>query len=148
MEILMINMKSLQHSGLYLAWLISMLALLLTLYGSEVLQLPVCYLCWYQRIAMYSLAVILGIAAYRDDRAIHIYAVPLAGIGLFFAAYQYLQQLAPKFAFIDLCSIGPSCDEGMFTLLGFISFPMLSILAFILIIVLLKMAARKSNEEK
>jgi len=139
-------MKRLQQNGLYFAWLITLVGLLLTLYGSEILKLPVCYLCWYQRIAMYSLAIILGIAAYRDDRSIYIYAIPLAAVGLFFAAYQYLQQIAPKFAFIDLCSIGPSCDEGMFTFFGFISFPALSMLAFILIIVLLKMSDRQRSD--
>lgn len=138
--------KRLQQGGLYFAWLIALIGLLLTLYGSEILQLPVCYLCWYQRIAMYALALILGIAAYRNDRGIHIYAIPLAGAGLFFAAYQYLQHIAPKFAFIDLCSIGPSCEEGMFSLLGIISFPALSMLAFILIIIFLKMSSRFKDE--
>ncbi len=89
---------------LLLAWLIALSAMLISLYGSEILHQPVCPLCWYQRICLYSLAIILGIAAFRDDPLIAPYAITLACIGGAFALYHYLQQMVPGFHPIDFCS--------------------------------------------
>src|SRR4051794_33697473 len=98
---------NLQKMSLFIAWIIALAATLITLYSSEILKIPVCHLCWYQRIAMYPLAVILGIAVYRDDRRIAIYAIPLLVFGALFAAYQYLQQMFPSFNPINFCQAGP-----------------------------------------
>lgn len=49
-----------------------------------------CRFCWFQRIFMYSLAVILLLAAIRRDRGIRPYAVALASIGLLVAIWHNL----------------------------------------------------------
>ncbi len=128
--------------SLYLAWLIALAALLVSLYFSEIQQLPVCHLCWYQRICFYPLAIILGIAAYRDDTKIAIYTLPLTIIGLLFAVYQYLEQMIPNFSPIGFCSQGADCSQIHFKLLGFITFPFLSILAAIIIGLLLVISSK------
>ena len=73
---------------LYLAWVVALVATLGSLYLSEVRGYQPCILCWYQRIAMYPLSLLLGIAAFRDDLDIRRYAMPLAGIGLLTSLYQ------------------------------------------------------------
>jgi len=138
-------MKNLRQISLYLAWLISIIGLVGTLYASEILNMPVCHLCWYQRICLYPLVIILGIAAYRDDRGIVKYALPLTIIGLIFAIYHYLMQMIPGFAPIEVCGIGPSCSHMDFLWLGFINFPFLSLVSFILIAILLIIAASKEK---
>ena len=123
--------------ALFFAWVISLSALIITLYSSEIRNVPVCHLCWYQRIMLYPLAIILGIAIFRDDLKIYIYALPLSLIGALFALYQYLLQMFPKFAPISFCSTGPSCSDIHLQIFGFITFPLLSLIAALLISALL-----------
>ena len=81
-----------QDSALGLAWIVSLVATLGSLYLSEVSHFPPCTLCWLQRIAMYPLVIVLGVGALRDDRAARWYALPLAGIGAALAFYHALVQ--------------------------------------------------------
>jgi len=126
--------------ALLLAWLIALLAFVGTLYSSEVMRMPVCHLCWYQRICMYPLVMIFAIALWRNDVRIRIYTLPLCVIGGLFALYQYLEQMIPGFAPINLCGTGINCSAVHFKWLGFITFPFLSLLSFIVIIFLLSVA--------
>lgn len=128
---------------LLVAWVIALVATLTTLYSSEVLQYPVCPLCWYQRICIYPLAIILGIATFRNDSSIAIYTIPLAIIGALFALYQYLIQMIPGFNPIHFCTMGATCEETYFKLFGFITFPFLSLIACLLIIIFLVLANQK-----
>jgi ribosomal protein L30E len=66
--------------GLFLAWLVSILAIVATQYASIVFSLPVCQLCWYQRICIYPLAVVLGIGAFQNDARAVVYGIPLSAL--------------------------------------------------------------------
>lgn len=123
--------------ALFFAWIIALSSFLSTLYLSEALKIPACHLCWYQRICIYPLVIILGIASFRNDGEIARYTIPLTLIGFVFGLYQYLEQMIPNFAPIDVCGHGPSCSTIHIQLLGFITFPFLSMLACLLITVLL-----------
>ena len=138
-------MRQLFHTyGLFFAWIIALCAMLSTLFFSEILQWPVCPLCWYQRLSLYPLVILLGMAAYKNDRAIIPYALPFPLIGLFFSVYQYLEQMIPGFAPIDFCSAGStSCSIIHLKLLGFVTIPFLSAIACAMIFLLL-IAARES----
>lgn len=120
-------------------------ATLSVLFIGEVLGQTPCILCWYQRAFMFPLAVILGIAAWRADFTIRIYAIPLATIGAGIA----LWHLGLFFGFIpeavQPCTAdGPSCtDENQF-FLG-MPIPLLSLAAFSAIIFLLVAAQPESN---
>jgi len=70
-----------RDTRLYLAWVVALIATLGSLYFSNVKGYVPCVLCWYQRIAMYPLALWLGIAALRGELSIRVYALPLAVIG-------------------------------------------------------------------
>jgi len=122
---------------LFSAWLIALVATLGALFSSEIMGLEPCVLCWYQRIAMFPLALMLGLALLPLDARIVRYALPLALAGAATAAYHTLLVwgLVPK----DLvpCGQGPSCAEIKFELLGFINLPLLSLTAFALIVILL-----------
>lgn len=123
-------------SRLYMAWLVSLVATIGSLYFSEVMRFIPCTLCWYQRIAMYPLTLILGIAAFRQDLNIRIYAIPLAVIGAGISAFHILEEqglVAPPAA----CSVGVPCSTKYINWLGFITIPTLALVAFVLIIALL-----------
>jgi disulfide bond formation protein DsbB len=122
----------LRRYSLYFAWLVALIATLLSLYFSVVQKMPMCDLCWYQRICMYPLVILLGIAAYREDKGIVIYAMPLAILGILFSLYQYLEQMIPGFSPINLCS-DSNCAQVDWIVFGFITISFLSIIANLVI---------------
>lgn len=134
--------------ALYLAWLLSCLGLLGSLYFSEMRHLEPCHLCWYQRIALYPLAFILGIAAYRGFLGIILYVYPLIVIGLVVSLYHVLIQEIPNWQPIELCGAGPSCSDKLDIGLGPITIPLLSSLTFLTIASLLSYAWRKSSKKE
>jgi disulfide bond formation protein DsbB len=128
------------------AWAVATLAMAGSLYFSEVANYTPCTLCWYQRIAMYPLVLILGIAAIRRDSGIRLYAIPLAGVGAAIAAYHYLLEWFPQ---IDTgaCTVGIPCTQVWFREFGFVSLPLLALVAFLLVIALLLIPPRAPTQE-
>lgn len=120
----------LQPYALYLAWVFALVATLGSLYLSEIMGLIPCMLCWLQRIFMYPLSVILGIAAYRGDDGIAPYSLSLAGIGGSISLYHYLIQKVPAMQQVTLCSGDVPCSDPHFNWLGFITIPFLALVAF------------------
>lgn len=133
----MIPRKTLCQSSLFFAWLIAVTGLIVAQYSSDVLNMPVCHLCWYQRACIYPLVIILGIATFRNDGQIAIYALPLTLLGASFALFQYLEQMIPNFKPLFVCGQGPSCSGIHLKVFGFITFPLLSMVACIMISILL-----------
>lgn len=80
------------------AWLVALVATLGSLYYSEVRNFIPCTLCWYQRIAMYPLVFLLGIATWRNDAGIRPYALTLSILGLFWSSYHLLELWVPGVA--------------------------------------------------
>ena len=119
--------------SIYFAWLLSIVGIFLSLTLSNIYQWEICHLCWYQRACLYPLLIILGIACFREDNAIGIYTLPLTMIGFVLSLYQYMEQMIPGFAPIDICGGGPSCSNIHMLLLGFITLPFISMLGFALI---------------
>ena len=118
---------------LVLAWLVSVVATAGALFIGEVMGMTPCVLCWYQRIAMFPLAVILGIASYNEDRRGVVYALPLALSGVALAGYHTLlvAGLIPK-GWIP-CGAGVSCSDQRLEILNGVQIPWLSLAAFVLI---------------
>lgn len=92
-----------------------------------------CVLCWYQRIAMFPLAVILGIACFSVDRRGAVYALPLALGGVGVSAYHTLLVAGyiPR-AWIP-CGPGVSCADQNLEIFNGIQIPWLSLAAFVAI---------------
>ena len=107
-----------------------------SLYVSEVGHLEPCTLCWYQRIAMYPLVVILAIGAARRERAAAWYGGALAGIGALIAAYHVALEWIPSLD-SGACDASTPCTLVWFRVFGFISLPTLALTAFLLILTLL-----------
>jgi disulfide bond formation protein DsbB len=126
---------ALGEQALLLAWLMAMAATLGSLYYSEIAGFVPCTFCWYQRIAMYPLAVILGIAAFRRDRDVWWFAVPLAAAGAGLAAYHYLIQHVPELAG-GACSVGVPCTAAYVWRFGFVSIPLMALVSFAVILLL------------
>lgn len=136
-----------RHFELYLAWLFAALGTLVSLYISGVRHFEPCNLCWFQRIALFPLAIILGIAAYKGFLDITRYVLPQVIIGFLFAAYQIAIQEIPGWNPIDICGAGPSCAKKFSIGLGPISLPMLSAAGFLVIGILLILSWKKYKAE-
>jgi len=117
---------------LYSAWIIALTGCAVSLYYGEILWVEPCRLCWYQRMALFPLALILGIAAYRKEDSAVLYVWPFLLLGGAAALYQ---ALAIHFPAAQLC--GEECAEPIFSLFGWINFPDLSAAGFLTIAALL-----------
>ncbi len=117
---------------IYFAWTLALVSTLGSLFFSEVMGLPPCTLCWYQRICMYPLVLILAVGILGEDRGFVTYALPLCLIGLGFAIYHnllYYHWIPESYA---PCTAGISCTSRQIEWLGFITIPLLSLVGFIL----------------
>lgn len=136
----------LDEYGLYAAWLVAIVATAGSLYFSEVRHFVPCTMCWYQRILMYPLILILGVASFQKDRGVLKYALPLSIIGAGFSVYHVLEQNIPGFGAPQLCQAGVPCNVKYINYLGFISIPVLALTAFSLItLALLGLALTKRS---
>lgn len=122
---------------LFLAWLAALGGLLGSLYFSEILQLAPCVLCWWSRIFMYPLVILLPIGIAFRDKYIYRYTLPLALGGLLVSLYQNLlyyhvisESLAP-------CAVGVSCLTKYLDIFGFLDIPQLALLGFLFLTILL-----------
>ncbi|MFC6118765.1 disulfide oxidoreductase [Macrococcoides bohemicum] len=118
---------------LYVAWLVSIIATLGSLYFSEIQSFIPCELCWYQRILMYPLVLILGIATFQNDKSVKKYVLPISIIGSSISLFHYLEQKVPGFAEIKPCANGVPCSTEYINWLGFITIPFLALIAFSLV---------------
>ena len=119
-----------------MAFWVALLATMGSLYFSEIAHFEPCKLCWFQRIAMYPLVVLLGIAAVRRDDGIRVYGRALSAIGALVALYHIGLEWIPALD-TGACGTGPACSIIWFRVLGFISLPTLALVAFLFIFTLL-----------
>lgn len=122
---------------IFVCWLLATISTLGSLFFSEVMGLKPCILCWYQRIFMYPLVVIFLVGLFPLDRSVFRFSIPLALIGWMFAIYHYLLYSGYIPKDLQPCSKELSCAEVNLELFGFVTIPMLSILAYTSIIILL-----------
>lgn len=128
--------------GIWIAAAVATSSTIGSLIYSEYFDLIPCRFCWYQRIAMYPLAVILIIAALRrDNSGARRYGIPLAAMGAIIAAYHYLIQQFPSLE-AGSCSLEAPCSAPYIWTYDFISIPYMALAGFALILVLLTTTER------
>ncbi len=122
--------------GPFAAFAVALTALLGSLYYTEIAGVPMCLLCWYQRILMYPLVLILLVGILKRDADVFDYVLPLSVIGIGVAAYHYLIQLGvlPHPA---ACSVDAPCNLRDVNYLGFVTIPLMSLAAFAVITLLM-----------
>lgn len=118
------------EAWLYAAWMIALVATVGSLFFSEVMQLPPCVLCWYQRIAMYPLVLIIGAGIVWRDGNVRRYALPVCLGGLAVAIYHNLLYYGIIPESITPCVQGISCTSRQIEWFGFVTIPLLSLTAF------------------
>lgn len=129
----------------YFAWIIVLLSIAGSLFFSEVMQLPPCILCWFQRIAMYPLLLIIGAGIVTRDAKMNIYALPLCLVGLAVAVYHNLLYYGFIPESIAPCAEGVPCNAVQIELFGFITIPLMGLVAFAAITLCLIFYRPKEN---
>jgi disulfide bond formation protein DsbB len=125
-----------EAAALWLAFVVALTATAGSLYLSEVAGFIPCTLCWYQRIAMYPLVVVLGIAAWQRDAAVRRYVVPLGTIGALVAAYHVALQRLPGLP-SGACALDIPCTAIYVERFGFVTIPVMAFTGFVTIVTLL-----------
>jgi len=125
----------------FACWLLAAAATLGALFFSEVMELPPCTLCWYQRIFMFPLVLLLPLGLFPFDGRVVRYTLPLAGGGWLISVFQLLLVWGVVPEALRPCTQGVPCSEVQIEWLGFVSIPLLSFVAFTLMVALL-VAAR------
>nr|WGD72855.1 disulfide oxidoreductase [Bacillus subtilis] len=132
---------------LYASWVVALIAMLGSLYFSEIRKFIPCELCWYQRILMYPLVLILGIATFQGDTRVKKYVLPMAIIGAFISTMHYLEQKVPGFSGIKPCVSGVPCSRpNILTGLVLLRFHSCTLIAFILIIIFMCLLKGEKSE--
>ncbi|HTH36759.1 MAG TPA: disulfide oxidoreductase [Pyrinomonadaceae bacterium] len=129
----------------YAAWSLAVLSAAGSLFFSEVMDLQPCVLCWYQRIAMYPLVLIIGIGIVTKDVRWKTYALPLALIGLVISVYHNLVYYGVIPESLTPCTQGVSCSERQIEWFGFLTIPLMGLLSFL--VITLTVALFKTKKE-
>jgi disulfide bond formation protein DsbB len=128
----------------FACWVIASASTLGALFFSEIMQLPPCVLCWYQRIFMFPLVLLLPIGLFPFDARVVRYGLALAIAGWLVALFQVLLVAGVIPEAIRPCTQGVPCSEVQIQWLGFVNIPLLSFIAFSTLIALLVAARTRS----
>jgi disulfide bond formation protein DsbB len=124
----------------FACWLLAVIAALGSLFFSEVMGHAPCVLCWYQRICMFPLVLILAAGLFPLDRGVIRYALPLALCGWLVAVFHLLLVAGVIPEDLKPCTQGVPCTDKTIEWFGFVTLPLLSAAAFSTIIALLALA--------
>ena len=130
---------------LFGAWLLATAGMLTSLFFSNVMDVPVCVLCWYQRIALYPLVLLLPLGLFPFDPRVMRYAASLVAVGWLIALFHVLlvAGVVPESA--QPCVQGIPCSQTYVEYFGFLNIPLMSLLTFSALGLLLTVSHRMTN---
>lgn len=128
--------------GLWIGVFFSFAGSFLTLYYSEVLGIPPCDLCWWQRIFLYPQIFLFGMAIWKRDSYIADYSIVLSILGAGVALYHHFLQMFPNA--LPCPATGVSCATRILFEFGYITYPLMgfSLFAFLIVLMLFVRARR------
>lgn len=136
------------ENSLLVMWIVSLVATMGSLYFSEVMKYEPCKFCWYQRILMYPLVIIIGIAYIQRNAKIAVTTLVFSIIGACIALYHYGMQKVPFLQENGAACGRVPCTGEYINWLGFITIPFLSLMAFLLILGISIYILKSSKEEE
>ena len=132
---------------IYFAWIINVVSFAGSMYFSNVMMLPPCVLCWFQRICIFPMSLILAVGFLKKDRNVIWYALPLVCIGWIISLYHNLlyYKIIPEA--ISMCTSGVSCTSKQIEYFGFITIPLMAYTSLSLTIICLIIFYRNLKKE-
>lgn len=120
------------HLNLMLQLGLAMGSILGSLFFSEIMKFPPCQLCWYQRICIYPMAFVILTGLFMKSKETSYYLLPLSLAGLVIATYHNLIYYKVIEVIVP-CNESAPCTQQQLNWLGFVTIPLLSLVAFILL---------------
>lgn len=143
-------MDFLANWSLELGFAVSLASTAGSLMYSEVVGFAACILCWIQRIFMYPLPFLFGLALWKKDKGVAPYALLLALVGGAVALYQWAKDMLALYGDVSLACPEvaglPSCDKIYVLEYGYITIPMIALNAFIWLALITFAALRKHGQ--
>ena len=131
------------NTAIFLAFLIATISTLGSLFFSEIMEFIPCSMCWYQRIFMYPLVLIFLLNLLYPDDKVFKYAMPIALSGWLLSFYHNLLMFKIIPESLVPCVQGVPCSTEYINWFGFITIPLLSFIAYSLILFLLIVLKRQ-----
>lgn len=138
--------KFIKEYSAHIAWVIALASMIGSLYFSEVLNFAPCMLCWYQRIIIYPLVLLIPVGIMLKDKRLASYILPLTVVGLIVSIFQNLLYYKVIPEAIMPCVDGVSCTTKYIDYFGFLTIPLLSLLSLIAITVLMVIYKKQNHE--
>lgn len=132
---------------IYFAWIINIVSLTGSLYFSNVMMLPPCVLCWFQRICIFPMSIILAVGFLKKDKNVFWYALPLVCIGWVISLYHNLLYYKIIQEAISMCTSGVSCTSKQLEYMGFMTIPLMAFTSLTLTLICLIIFYRTSKKE-
>lgn len=129
----MFNKFKKTNPWLLIAWIMSLFATLASIYFIEIQGNPAASLCWFERMLIFGVFLILTVGILKQDTNAKYYAIPFVVLGIPSALYQQLVHWNIIQIDSTSCSISSVCSTKFFELLGFITQATLCLTAFIVV---------------
>lgn len=108
------------------AFLLSLTAISSSLFYSELIGYEPCVLCWWQRIGLYPLVLIFGMALWKKRDSAFLYAVPLATFAALLAVYHSYVYMGGT-SVLPCTALGGACAKIYVMEFGYITIPSMSL---------------------
>lgn len=129
--------KFFSNRALTFSFLIALASVVGSLYYSEIAAFPACILCWWQRVLIYPQVVLFALALWKGKKDVFLYTNSLSVLGIIVAVYNVIIQTVPSdSAFCDIFADTASCTEVYFTGFGYITIPIMSLTALVLLLLI------------
>lgn len=135
-------MRHVRPYVLHIAFFLSLAGMALSLFYSGVLGIEPCPLCWWQRIFLYPQVVLFGVALVKRDAHIALYSSILSLLGLGVAIYHHALQVMPAGS-LPCPATGVSCAQRFIFEFGYITFPMMAVSLFAVLLALMLFERKK-----
>ena len=134
---------------LWSAFLVAAIATGGSLFFSDIVGFPPCELCWYQRICMYPLSILLLLMALAGDHRAARYLFPLPVVGACVSVYHLLVEngVVGQSSACVISAPG-GCGVKWINRFGYVTIPTLALSAFLLLIALLLLAVTGGDDER
>lgn len=136
--------RFIHKKSLILAWIIALGATVGSLAYEFAFGLPPCTYCWWQRIFMYPQVIILGVGAYFKNAQAWISSIILSLIGAGFSAYHIMLQTGIRSSGLACELNGVSCTKIDVLIFGWITIPIMCLVAFLGILTFAYLAHKKT----
>jgi disulfide bond formation protein DsbB len=133
---------------LWSAFVVAAIATGGSLFFSEIAGFVPCELCWYQRICMYPLSIILLLAAAAGDYRVARYVLPLPVVGAGVSVYHLLvENGVVGQSSACLVSAPGGCATKWIDEFGYMTIPTLALTGFVLLIELLVLTVPDADDD-